>query len=141
MDYAYDPTVIQRMTEALDMLLINRSAQFLEQTRMDRWANYAPRDKRISLIQRGTDLADFIAPPPSAAQHKVSKVSDLFTGDMRLHSWALRHSTTPPMMVMDGDPPLGSLNPVQIKAVAMALQHRMTIIQGVCQLAVACCKS
>lgn len=128
LDYAYDPTVVQRMGEATDALLLDRDVQRDEQRRMDRWANYQPRDKRISLIQRGTDLKDFIAPVPG---QRIRSASNLFTDNLLIKSWAVRHSTTPPLMTMPGDPPLDHLNPIQIKAIALALQHRLTLIQGV----------
>lgn len=130
LDYAFDPTVIQRMTEAMDALIVDRKAQHIEQHRMDKWANYKPRDKRISLLQRGTDLVDLVA---LSAQDK-SNGSDLFVRDPMIRSWALRHSFERPLMRMPGDPDLGSLNPIQVRAIALALQHRLTLIQGVSSL-------
>lgn len=118
------------MGEALDALTLDRTAQRLEQHRMDRWANYTPRDKRISIIQRGTDLVDFVA-PAAGRTRGIPRLSNLFTDNQLIRSWAVRHSTTPPLMTMPGDPPLGTLNPIQVKAIALALQHRMTLIQGV----------
>lgn len=53
-----------------------------------------------------------------------------FKDDMRIQSWAQRHARTNPI-TMDGDPVLEGLNATQIRAVAMMIGERISLIQGV----------
>lgn len=53
-----------------------------------------------------------------------------FKGDMRIQSWARRYARTDPIK-MDGDPVLVSLNATQIRAVAMMVGERISLVQGV----------
>ncbi|KAJ6518598.1 P-loop containing nucleoside triphosphate hydrolase protein [Mycena sanguinolenta] len=52
-----------------------------------------------------------------------------FKDDQRIHSWVLRYSQPKPM-VMDGDPPLDGLNATQIRALALMIGQRLSLIQG-----------
>jgi hypothetical protein len=63
--------------------------------------------------------------PASAAD-----MSGAFKDDQRIHSWARRYSQPDPI-VMDGDPPLLGLNTTQIRAVALMISQRLSLIQGV----------
>lgn len=54
----------------------------------------------------------------------------IFGDDMRIQSWARRHSRVNPVRV-DGDPELHGLNPTQIRAIAMMVGERITLIHGV----------
>jgi hypothetical protein len=53
----------------------------------------------------------------------------IFRDDMRIQSWAKRHSRPHPVKV-EGDPDL-SLNATQIRAIAMMIGERMSLVQGV----------
>ncbi|TCD69007.1 hypothetical protein EIP91_009229 [Steccherinum ochraceum] len=53
----------------------------------------------------------------------------IFSADMRIQSWARRYSCQEPLVV-EGDPVLSGLNATQIRAVAMMLDHRFTLVQG-----------
>lgn len=53
-----------------------------------------------------------------------------FKDDIRIQSWARRYARTDPI-VMDGDPVLDGLNATQIRAVAMMIGERISLIQGV----------
>lgn len=55
----------------------------------------------------------------------------IFAADMRIQSWARRYSRKEPLVV-EGDPVLSGLNSTQIRAVAMMLDNRFTLVQGVC---------
>jgi hypothetical protein len=63
--------------------------------------------------------------PASAAD-----MSGAFKDDQRIHSWARRYSQPDPI-VMDGDPLLLGLNTTQIRAVALMISQRLSLIQGV----------
>ena len=60
-----------------------------------------------------------------------------FRGDMRIQSWARRYAEIDPITI-DGDPDLSGLNKTQIRAIAMMIGQRISLIQGVrlCLLAV-----
>ena len=53
-----------------------------------------------------------------------------FKDDMLIQSWARRYARTNPI-IMDGDPVLDELNATQIRAVAMMIGERISLIQGV----------
>ena len=54
----------------------------------------------------------------------------IFGDDMRIQSWARRHSRVNPVRV-EGDPELHGLNATQIRAIAMMVGERITLIHGV----------
>jgi hypothetical protein len=54
----------------------------------------------------------------------------IFKDDLRIQSWAKRHSRVKPIRV-DGDPELHGLNATQIRAVAMMVGERISLIHGV----------
>ena len=55
----------------------------------------------------------------------------LFRLDSHIQSWARRYSQPNPVVV-EGDPLLEGLNSTQVRAVAMMLDNRFTLVQGVC---------
>ncbi len=54
----------------------------------------------------------------------------IFKDDMRIQSWAKRYSRVNPVRV-EGDPELQGLNATQIRAVAMMVGERISLIHGV----------
>lgn len=56
-----------------------------------------------------------------------------YKDDMRIQSWARRFAKTNPIE-MDGDPALDGLNATQIRAVAMMIGERISLVQGVSAL-------
>jgi len=54
----------------------------------------------------------------------------IFGDDMRIQSWARRHSRVNPVR-LEGDPELHGLNATQIRAIAMMVGERITLIHGV----------
>ena len=54
----------------------------------------------------------------------------IFGDDMRIQSWARRHSRVDPVRV-EGDPELHRLNATQIRAIAMMVGERISLIHGV----------
>ena len=54
----------------------------------------------------------------------------IFKDDMRIQSWAKRYSRVNPIRV-EGDPDLQGLNATQVRAVAMMVGERISLIHGV----------
>lgn len=61
----------------------------------------------------------------------------IFKDDMRIQSWARRLSRVNPTRV-EGDPELHGLNATQIRAVAMMLGERISLIHGVSPILLCC---
>ncbi|KIY47635.1 P-loop containing nucleoside triphosphate hydrolase protein [Fistulina hepatica ATCC 64428] len=55
--------------------------------------------------------------------------SGIFNEDQFIHSWARRYSRPDPI-VMDGDPPMLDLNEAQVRAVALMIGERLSLVQG-----------
>lgn len=75
--------------------------------------------------------------PADEAEHDISTsksasmdLQGLFKHDARISSWAARYSQPDPVVV-EGDPVLEGLNPTQIRAVAMMVNHSFCLVQGV----------
>ncbi|KAF9451330.1 P-loop containing nucleoside triphosphate hydrolase protein [Macrolepiota fuliginosa MF-IS2] len=78
--------------------------------------------------------SDDISYPKDALSHDVREFSakefeGVFKGDIRIHSWAERHSLDNPL-VMEGDPDLAHLNKSQVKAMATMISKRISLVQG-----------
>ncbi|KAL4401765.1 RNA helicase [Malassezia pachydermatis] len=71
----------------------------------------------------GTPLRDVLLGLPAR-----TSTSSLLAEDQRIHSWYQRYARPSPL-VMDGDPDLG-LNGSQLRAVAMMLKERVSLVQG-----------
>ena len=54
-----------------------------------------------------------------------------FVGDCRVRSWAKRYQHRNPVIV-EGDPVLTGLNDTQIRAMALMIGERISLVQGVC---------
>lgn len=50
--------------------------------------------------------------------------------DMRIQSWATRYDQSDPLVV-EGDPHLDRLGPSQLRAIAVMLKNRVSLVQGV----------
>ncbi|KAF7297208.1 hypothetical protein MIND_00953900 [Mycena indigotica] len=91
-------------------------------------------EENRQLILHGTDLRDLLLRsshpegPPSDIDD-VRNTSGAFKDDQRIYSWAQRYSKSSPL-VMDGDPPLDGLNNSQIRAIAMMIGERLSLVQG-----------
>ena len=81
---------------------------------------YPTTDSKSEQQDRGSDAP---AAPPLP-------LDGLFRKDARIQSWARRYSSVNPV-VIEGDPVLANLNPTQVRAVAMMLDNRFTLVQGV----------
>lgn len=71
--------------------------------------------------------------PHEILEHAVQTMDDnagLFKNDMWIQSWAKRYSQVNPL-VIEGDPVLKGLNSTQIRALAMMIGQRVSLIQGV----------
>lgn len=106
-------------------------------------------------IMQGTHLRDVLLQsfsPTSASLHQPLQAPDeveyvsrdmlehqnrdgrdrggAFKDDMRIQSWARRYAQKVPVKI-DGDPVLDGLNSTQIRAVAMMIGERISLVQGV----------
>ncbi|KAA1474060.1 P-loop containing nucleoside triphosphate hydrolase protein [Dentipellis sp. KUC8613] len=107
------------------------------------------------LILQGTHLRDVLlrsfSPALPAHQHVPVQAADdpsyvahetlehpsrmagdmegVFKDDMRIQSWARRYSLLNPVRI-EGDPVLDGLNPTQVRAVAMMVGQRASLVQG-----------
>ncbi|KAK1220440.1 hypothetical protein PQX77_016821 [Marasmius sp. AFHP31] len=59
----------------------------------------------------------------------TSNTSGVFQNNMLIHSWATRYSRPNPVVV-EGDPPLDGMNESQIRAMAMMIGERISLVQG-----------
>jgi len=64
-----------------------------------------------------------------ARSRKEVSASTTFDADCRIRSWASRYDRAEPL-VIDGDPDLGGLNASQVRAIAMMLRNRVSLVQG-----------
>lgn len=71
--------------------------------------------------------------PRGRLEHDSREARDhggAFKEDMHIQSWARRYSRINPI-VIDGDPVLEGLNATQIRAIAMMIGERISLVQGV----------
>lgn len=143
LDVGYSNVVFSRMREAIAQLGLDPASQE---------TNTGHSDSNRQAVLRGTYLRDillrsFYVPPPvdpndhsdnpemeeTPSQH-WSKVEPSFDGifkdNMHIQSWAERYSMIEPL-VIEGDPDLSGLNPTQVRAMAMMLKNRCSLVQGV----------
>ena len=79
---------------------------------------------RSEPVKVGTELRAKLLDPSRGPSR-----SNVFTENQLINSWVQRHLRSPPLE-MEGDPVLG-LNEAQTRAVALALDNRLSLIQGV----------
>ncbi|CAK5279145.1 unnamed protein product [Mycena citricolor] len=80
------------------------------------------RDVLLDTFQPGSEDEEMTSKP-------VANAPGVFADDQRIHSWALRYAKPDPL-VMEGDPPLTGLNETQIRAMALMIGKRLSLIQG-----------
>lgn len=103
-----------RIDEALQSL--DHDVDFLER------ANVPGKE----LVLAGSKISDVLLDMEPPMERDTS---NSFDGDMRIKSWMERYARDNPL-IMEGDPELG-LNQSQMKAVAMMLKERVSLVQGV----------
>ncbi|KAJ7115532.1 P-loop containing nucleoside triphosphate hydrolase protein [Mycena crocata] len=93
------------------------------------------------LILQGTHLRDILlhSSQPERGENAeqgvrsegepAAEADGAFKDDQRIHSWAQRYSQLDPVVV-EGDPPLDGLNPTQIRAMALMIGQRLSLVQG-----------
>ncbi|KAJ7073280.1 P-loop containing nucleoside triphosphate hydrolase protein [Mycena belliarum] len=90
-------------------------------------------DNPLTLEQRSPEEtgAALTADGIQISEELSSTVADngAFKDDQRIHSWARRYSQTKPQ-VMEGDPLLEGLNTSQLRAMAMMIGQRVSLVQG-----------
>jgi hypothetical protein len=66
----------------------------------------------------------------SDEQSSAIETDGAFKDDQRIHSWARRYSQVNPLVVA-GDPVLDGLNDTQVRAMALMIGQRVSLVQGV----------
>lgn len=113
-DVAFNDAIYSKIGAALDALAID--ADGLEQKDVEKkW--------EIS----GSGLLPALL-PNATLDARPSRCESIFAADARIKSWYERYSRSDPIVV-EGDPDL-SLNASQLKAVALMLSNRLSLIQG-----------
>ncbi|KAF7307726.1 hypothetical protein MKEN_01132700 [Mycena kentingensis (nom. inval.)] len=121
MDVGHSDIIYDRMRTALSHL--NQDPAQLERAE-------AGNDRQM--ILQGTHLRDILlrsSDPALAAVDALRDTSGAFKDDQRIHSWARRYSKPNPV-VMDGDPKIDGLNASQLRAVALMIGERLSLVQG-----------
>lgn len=84
-------------------------------------------------VLQGTHLRDVLLrafAPGAEADSAPGERGGAFRADMRVQSWARRYARARPVRV-EGDPVLAGLNATQVRAVAMMVGERISLVQGV----------
>ena len=83
-----------------------------------------------SFAQVAMDLEQDEGPVEVQPTPTSPPLDGLFKHDARIQSWAKRYSLPNPL-VIEGDPDLERLNSTQIRAIALMLSSRFSLVQGV----------
>ena len=144
-----------RVDVGLSNIVFDRMRGAIARLSQDPRAQEDDRAPERQYILQGTHLRDVLLhsfSPHSASLHEPLQAPDdvayvpretlehrsregrahggAFEDDMRIHSWAQRYARAHPIE-MDGDPALEGLNPTQIRAIAMMVGERISLVQGV----------
>ena len=141
LDLSPDSPVYERMRDALDYLGDDPSVY-----EMDELNSHWKERVLCGTSLRDVILRSFLRPGPisvethnpqnthgreSGSQSSTNEhMRGVFRNDMRIMSWARRYSKEKPVIV-EGDPDLGALNSSQLRAIAMMVGERVSLIQGV----------
>ena len=121
--YASDREVILRGTYLRDVLLRSFSPRVPTKVAAD-----PPTGQRVDSV--GHDQPVDMEREGFVSVRPPITLDGLFRHDSRIHSWAKRYSQLDPVIV-EGDPVLMHMNPTQIRAIAMMLLNKFTLVQGV----------
>lgn len=141
LDVGRSNVVFERMEEAIRQLHYDPSMQeAAEANTLDREVKLQGTYLRDLLLRSfpsiPNDLATdetYLAEDEATGVNSVEQPIDLeglFKDDSRIVSWATRYSQPHPVVV-EGDPTLENLNPTQVRAAAMMLNNRFSLVQGV----------
>jgi len=133
LDVGHSNIVYRRMRTAISYLSHDPVAQ-----------ESSPQFPDRQLILQGTHLRDVLlrtfclsssstpsdTPPRTMPKPTNGNCEGAFMDDARIMSWARRYRELEPIRI-DGDPVLGGLNVTQIRAIAMMIGERMSLLQGV----------
>ncbi|KAL4077685.1 P-loop containing nucleoside triphosphate hydrolase protein [Scleroderma citrinum] len=92
--------------------------------------SFSPRSESLHEPLQAPDDVEYV--PRERLEHRSRELRDhsgAFKDDMRIQSWASRYARNDPIQI-DGDPPLVDLNPTQVRAIAMMLGERISLVQG-----------
>jgi len=93
--------------------------------------SFSPQSESLHEPLQAADDIAYV--PRETLEHRSREQRDhggAFQDDMRIHSWAQRYARPDPIQ-MDGDPAMEGLNPTQVRAIAMMLGERISLVQGV----------
>lgn len=142
------------MSDAIKLMKCDPSKVEEAEAMLEKWEGWDTKDRE--LILQGTYLRDVILrgfkgrraiiedeyedglfyadeefdEVDAQEQYSTLDLSGLFKDDSRIVSWARRYSEPDPVWV-EGDPVLAGLNATQIRAVAIMLSNRVSLVQGV----------
>lgn len=92
---------------------------------------FSPNEQHPHVPLQSSDDVEYM--PKHALEHGITVNADnlgLFKDNQLIHSWARRYSRPDPVVV-EGDPILDGLNSIQIRAMAMMIGQRVSLVQGV----------
>jgi len=93
--------------------------------------SFSPESRSLHAPLQPPDEVAYV--PRGTLEHESREARDhggAFREDMCIQSWARRYSRMDPL-VIDGDPVLAGLNATQIRALAMMVGERISLVQGV----------
>ncbi|KAG2076441.1 P-loop containing nucleoside triphosphate hydrolase protein [Suillus decipiens] len=92
--------------------------------------SFSPDRPSLHVPLQAADEVEYV--PRGRLEHDSREVREhggAFREDMHIQSWARRYSRVNPI-VIDGDPVLEGLNATQIRAIAMMIGERISLVQG-----------
>ncbi|KAH7924454.1 P-loop containing nucleoside triphosphate hydrolase protein [Leucogyrophana mollusca] len=92
--------------------------------------SFSPSSSSLHAPLQAPDEVAYV--PHETLEHQSREGRDhggAFKDDMRIQSWARRYAEWDPIRI-DGDPVLAGLNPTQVRAIAMMIGERISLVQG-----------
>ena len=150
MDYAYSNISFERMRKAIhlldeDPLTHERDPENSPKTeyvvqgtqlRNVLLRSFTPAELAVHEPHHMQDPSEKAYPSHEVLDHPISRTGSgggAFKDDLRIRSWATRYAQKNPV-VAEGDPTVKGLNESQVRAAAMMIGERISLIQGVSAL-------
>ncbi|EPQ55806.1 P-loop containing nucleoside triphosphate hydrolase protein [Gloeophyllum trabeum ATCC 11539] len=133
LDVGYTNVIYERMRTAIgslvhDPALLEKESDTSASDRQLILQGTHLRDKLLRSFASDEDVNQ-LQPPRAEDGAKDDEDLSFLSADMRIHSWIQRYSRPNPVVV-EGDPVLSGLNPTQIRAIALMVGKRMSLVQG-----------
>ncbi|KAJ7147397.1 P-loop containing nucleoside triphosphate hydrolase protein [Mycena filopes] len=120
----HDPRLLEAAAMSADRELILQGTHLRDIILRSSQPVVETREAQEVLVPEAGFIAD-----EGPAQTLTIHTDGAFVDDQRIHSWARRYSQPEPAVV-EGDPPLHGLNATQIRAIALMIGQRLSLIQG-----------